>query len=90
MSVIRHSYSSFFHKISLTATLILRLPFMEINKMAMKNEINDPTNLTERLSKFDRELNPCESVKDDVILQHITRQTQVKVDLSKLDCQTDQ
>jgi hypothetical protein len=51
----------------------------------MKNEINDPTNLAERLSKFDRELNPSESIKDNAILRHITRQTQLKHDLAKLD-----
>lgn len=52
--------------------------------MIMKNEINDPTSLAERLSKFDRELNPSESVKDLAILRHITRQTQLKLDLTEL------
>jgi hypothetical protein len=55
----------------------------------MKNEINDPMNLAEQLSKFDRELNPSESVKDLAILRHITRQTQLKLDFTKLNNQTE-
>lgn len=55
--------------------------------MTMKNEINDISNLAERLSMFGRKLNPSESIKDNVILRHITRQNQLKLDLTKLDRQ---
>jgi hypothetical protein len=51
----------------------------------MKNEMNDRTNLAEQLSKFDRELNPSESIKDDAILRHITRQTKLKLDFTEMD-----
>lgn len=57
--------------------------------LTMENKINDPSNLAERLSKFDRELNPSESVKDFAILRHITHQTQLKLDLTDLYNQTE-
>lgn len=53
--------------------------------MTMKNDMNDRTNLAEQLSKFDRELNPSESIKDDAILRHITSQTKLKLDLTEMD-----
>lgn len=92
MSVIRHNYLLFFHtvhKAHKVTILILRPPLIEVDDVTMKNEINDPTNLAERLSKFDRELNPGESIKDNAILRHITRQTQLKLDLTQLDNQAE-
>jgi hypothetical protein len=53
----------------------------------MKNEVNSHTSLAERLSKFDRKLNPQVSIKDELIYQHINQQSKQKLDLTEFEDQ---
>ena len=54
---------------------------------SMKNEVNSHTSLAERLSKFDRKLNPQVSIKDELIYQHINQQSKQKLDLTEFEDQ---
>jgi hypothetical protein len=51
----------------------------------MDDEINNHANLAERLSKFDRKLNPKESLKDEVIFKHIKQQAQPRLYLTQFE-----
>jgi hypothetical protein len=56
----------------------------------MNNEMNIHSEFAECLCKFDRKLNPKESLKDQVIWRHLNQQAQRTLYLTGLDCQIDQ
>lgn len=53
----------------------------------MDYEINNHGNLAERLSKFDRKLNPKESLKDELIFKHIKQLAQQRLDSTQFEYQ---
>jgi hypothetical protein len=67
--------------------LISGFSFKEGNSNSMKNELNNHASLAERLSKFDRQLNPQASIKDELIYQHINQQSKQKLDLTQFEDQ---
>lgn len=52
--------------------------------------MNTHSEFAEHISKFERKLNPKESLKDHVIWQHLNQQAKRRLDLTQLDYQMDQ